>query len=106
MSNIPAIFHANRMYHVQPKTIPGPSYSSPMTNTQSSGIHVLKINSNGASSIIYWIIGLYSAYVWLQGDLGLVSPSPSPRYATTSTFGTGQAWRKEHLHQEAISRKY
>ena len=32
--------------------------SSPMTNTQSSGFHVVEINDNGARTIIYWIVGL------------------------------------------------
>ena len=31
-----------------------------LTNTQSSGFHVLEINGNGTQSIIYWIIGLFT----------------------------------------------
>ena len=30
-----------------------------MTNTQSSGFHVVEINGNGAQTIIYWIVGLF-----------------------------------------------
>ena len=41
--------------------------SSPMTNTQSSGVHIVEINSNGAQTILYWLLGLFVLFVILAG---------------------------------------
>ena len=43
--------------------------SSPMTNTQSSGFHVIKINGNGGLTIIYWIVGLVILFVIAGGGI-------------------------------------
>ena len=41
--------------------------SSPMTNTQSSGFHVVEINGNGGQTIIYWIVDLLILFVIAGG---------------------------------------
>ena len=44
-----------------------PINSSPLTNTQSSGFHMVEINGNGSQTIIYWIVGLLIYFVIVGG---------------------------------------
>ena len=41
--------------------------SSPMTNPQSSGFHIVEINGNGAQTILYWLLGIFVLFVILGG---------------------------------------
>ena len=38
-----------------------------MTNSQSSGFHVVETNGNGAQTIIYWLLGIFVLLVILAG---------------------------------------
>ena len=38
-----------------------------MTDTQSSGFHIVETNDNGAQTILYWLLGIFALFVILVG---------------------------------------
>ena len=66
---------ANRVYRVPIPTFTRPCHGlrpsyqlQPYDQQTVSGFHALEINGNGAQSIIYWIIGLFTLCVVAGGS--------------------------------------